>query len=452
MKVKTTFFCNSCGHQSAKWLGKCPACEEWNTFVEETISKASTERDKLGIISLQSERPVKLNEISLDKTPRYLTQISELDRALGGGFVPGSMVLLGGDPGIGKSTLILQTLDNIMLNNISVLYVTGEESKEQIKLRAERLNIKSNLTIVTENSMDRILEHVQKIKPQMLVIDSIQTIFLPHLESAPGSVSQVRECTAKLLYFSKTTGTTTVLIGHVTKEGSIAGPKILEHMVDAVLYFEGENTGQYRILRTIKNRYGSTNEIGVFEMSARGLIEVTNPSQYFLREKSEHSIGSCVTAAIEGTRPILTELQALVSSSQLTNPRRTAIGLDHNRVSLIIAVLEKTSGINLYNQDIYVNAVGGLRLYEPSSDLAILMSLISSYQNKPLPGHLVALGEVGLNGEIRSVNYFEARIKEAKKLGYKMLACPAKPKVSNLTNDIELLRFKTVSDLIDKLF
>src|SRR3989339_891744 len=378
MKPKTTFFCQQCGCQAPKWLGKCPECNEWNTFVEEKVQSTVNERERSDFVTLRSDKPVTLSEISLEKMPRYETQISELDRTLGGGMVPGSLILMGGDPGIGKSTLILQTLDHLSLNNISVLYVTGEESKEQIKLRAQRLKVTSDLTIVTENSLDRILEHVEKIKPQVLVIDSIQTVYLPHLESAPGSLSQVRESAAKLLYFSKTSGTTTILIGHVTKEGAIAGPRVLEHMVDTVLYFEGENTGQFRILCTIKNRYGSTNEIGVFEMTAQGLIEVTNPSQHFLREKSEHSIGSCVTAALEGTRPILTEIQSLVSSSQLANPRRTAIGVDHNRVSLIVAVLEKATGLNLYNQDIYVSAVGGLKVFEPSADAAILMSLVSS--------------------------------------------------------------------------
>ena len=452
MKQKSTFFCKQCGCETAKWMGKCPGCDEWNSFIEETTSKAKDTREKQGFITLKSDHPVTLDEISLDKTQRYETKISELDRTLGGGLVPGSLILFGGDPGIGKSTLILQTLDHLALNQISVLYVTGEESKEQIKLRAERLGVQSNLTIVAENSLDRILKHVEKLKPQVLVIDSIQTVYLPHLESAPGSISQVRESAAKLLYYSKTTGTTTILIGHVTKEGAIAGPRILEHMVDSVLYFEGENTGQFRILRTIKNRYGSTNEIGVFEMTTKGLIEVTNPSQHFLKEKSEHCIGSCVTVAMEGTRPILTEIQALVSSSQLANPRRTAIGLDHNRVSLIVAVLEKMTGINLYNQDIYVNVVGGLKLYEPSCDLAILMSLVSSYKNLPLPGHMVAVGEIGLTGEMRSVNFFEPRISEAKKLGYQKVVCPKKPKLQNMSNDIELLRFKSIETLIDQLF
>jgi len=451
MKIKTKFVCSTCGYVTPKWLGKCPDCNSWNTLLEETTSKAQEERDKAGFLTLTSE-PSKLDEISLESIPRYQTKISELDRALGGGIVPGSFLLLGGDPGIGKSTLILQTLDHLSLNNISVLYVTGEESKEQIKLRADRLGVKANLTLIAENNLDKILAHAQKIKPQFLVIDSIQTVFLPHIESAPGSVSQVRECAGKLLYFSKSSGTATALIGHVTKEGALAGPRILEHMVDTVLYFEGENTGQFRILRTIKNRYGSTNEIGVFEMTSKGLSEVTNPSEHFLRDKHEHMIGSCVTASIEGTRPILTEIQSLVSTSQLANPRRTAIGLDHHRVSLIVAVLEKCAGINLYNQDIYVSAVGGLKIMEPATDLAVMMSLISSFQNKPLPANTVSIGEVGLNGEIRPVSYMDARASEAQKLGYQKLILPKKSKIDKSSNHIEILAYPTVAALIEQLF
>lgn len=451
MKIKTQFFCNSCGYESAKWLGKCPECNEWNSFTEEQTSKAAQERDQIGFFTLTSACPKPLDEINTDSTPRYQSKISELDRVLGGGIVPGSLILLGGDPGIGKSTLVLQMLDHLMFNHISVLYVTGEESLEQIKIRANRLGIKSNIIVVAENSLDKILAHADKLKPQVLVIDSIQTVFHPHLESAPGSVSQVRECAGKLLYYSKSSHTSTILIGHVTKEGAIAGPRILEHMVDNVLYFEGENTGQFRILRTIKNRYGSTNEIGVFEMTSQGLVEVTNPSELFLREKSRESIGSCVTASIEGTRPILAEIQSLVSNSSLANPRRTSLGVDNNRVALLVAVLEKTVGINLYNQDIYVNAVGGLKLIEPATDLAITISLLSSFKNKSLPGHLVAFGEIGLNGEIRSVNQSDKRIQEAIKMGYKTLMMPQKTKIRK-TNEIELIQVNSVADVANLLF
>jgi DNA repair protein RadA/Sms len=452
VKTKTIYACQSCGYQAAKWLGKCPDCGEWNTFAEETFSKAAAAREQTGFVALTTEKPVTLDKISLARTPRYGTGISELDRVLGGGVVPGSLILLGGDPGIGKSTLILQALDRLMLNKASVLYVTGEESKEQIKMRAERLGIQSSILMVGENSLDRILKHIQDVKPQVVVIDSIQTVYLEHLESAPGSLLQVRECAGKLLYFSKTSGTSTVLIGHVTKEGAIAGPRILEHMVDTVLYFEGENTGQFRILRTIKNRYGSVSEIGVFEMWTGGLIEVSNPSQHFLSGRSDQGPGSCVTSALEGTRPLLIEVQALVSSSNLANPRRTAIGIDNNRVALIVAVMEKILAINLYAQDIYVNAAGGIRLYEPASDLAILLALVSSFRNKRLPEKLVAFGEIGLTGEIRSVSYTDQRVQEARKLGYQTVMLPKKAKFDGKFSDINILRAETVAEAWSHIF
>lgn len=452
MKSKNTteYVCQSCGYDSPKWLGRCPGCNEWNTFVEQRLPKTAN-KDNSTSYFLTSEKPTPLDEISLEKTPRYTTKIAELDRVLGGGLVPGSLVLLGGDPGIGKSTLVLALLNNLHLNNTSVLYVTGEESKEQIKMRAERLGVKANLMLITENSLENILAHVEKIKPQVLVVDSIQTVYLSSLESAPGSVSQVRESTAKLLYHAKSTMTTTILVGHVTKEGAIAGPRVLEHMVDTVLYFEGENSGQFRIVRAIKNRFGSTNEIGVFEMTAKGLTEITNPSEIFLSSKGAQTIGSCVTAAVEGTRPILAEIQALVSSSQLTNPRRTAIGLDHNRVSLIVAVLEKTTGMNLFNQDIYVNVAGGLKIDEPSTDLAVTLALASSYKNRPLPNHMMVFGEVGLNGELRPVSFAEQRIQEAAKLGYKKIVLPKKVKLGTIPPDIELMTCRTVSEAIDSI-
>lgn len=450
MKIKSEFVCATCGHKTAKWLGKCPDCGEWNSFSEEKTSKALAQRKEVGLHTVSAGKPVPLNDIDLDKTPRYLTHIAEFDRVLGGGIVPGSLVLLGGDPGIGKSTLILQMLDNLMKHGVPVLYATGEESQEQIKMRADRLGVKSNILIVAENSLEKIMEYAEALKPQVIVIDSIQTVYQPHLESAPGTVSQVRECAAKLLYFSKSTGTSTFLIGHVTKDGAIAGPRLLEHMVDNVLYFEGENSGQFRILRTIKNRYGSTNEIGVFEMTSLGLQEVLNPSALFLRDKTDQKVGSCITSAIEGTRSILAEVQSLVSTSSLANPRRTCIGADTNRVALLIAVLEKTAGINLYNQDIYVNVVGGLKIVEPAIDLAILLSLISSFRNKALPAGLVAFGEVGLNGEIRAVGFADKRLQEGLKMGYKTLILPAKSKIEK-ANNIELIGVKTVMELIDRI-
>lgn len=451
-KIKTQFFCQECGHESAKWLGKCPSCEAWNSFAEETFSKTSREREKSGFLTLGSDKPVTLDSISLDATPRYQTKMLELDRVLGGGVVPGTLTLFGGDPGIGKSTLVLQILDDLMKNNVSVLYVTGEESKEQIKMRAERLGVTSNITLIAENDLDKILAHATELKPQILVIDSIQTIYLPHLESAPGSVSQVRESAGKLLYFSKSSMMSTLLIGHVTKDGAIAGPRILEHMVDCVLYFEGEATGQFRILRTIKNRYGSTNEIGVFEMTAKGLKEISNPSQVFLRDKTMQSAGACVTATIEGTRAILTEVQALVTGSGLATPRRTTIGVDHNRVALLIAVAEKIGGFKLYDQDVYMSATGGLKLTEPACDVALLLSLISSFRNKVLPGHLVALGEIGLSGEIRAVGYADKRLQEAVKMGYKTIVLPKSSRYEGRFEGAEIITVDHVHHLLDLFF
>lgn len=448
-KIKSQFFCQECGYESAKWIGRCPACENWNTFQEERVSKASETRKQTGFLTLASEKPVTLDEISLERVPRYTTGISELDRVLGGGIVPSSLILFGGDPGIGKSTLVLQLLEKLAQNNTSILYVTGEESKEQIKMRAHRLGISASITIFAENNLENIFKHVEELKPQVLVIDSIQTIYMPHLEAAPGSVSQVRECTGKLLYYSKSTLTSTVLIGHVTKDGAIAGPRVLEHMVDTVLYFEGEQTGQFRILRTIKNRYGSTNEIGVFEMTAEGLKEIINPSQIFLREKADQKTGACVTAALEGTRAILTEIQALVSGSGLTNPRRTGIGVDTNRMALTIAVTEKILGIKLYDQDIYVSATGGLKLVEPACDLAILMSLISSFKNRPLSGEVVALGEIGLTGEIRPVSHLEKRVQEALRLGYKSILVPATKSKDILAYGKAITQLKHVRDVAE---
>lgn len=452
MKLKTKFYCQECGFESPKWLGKCPGCDAWNTLTEEKYSKTSEDREKSGFLTMSSEKPMRLNEISLEKIPRYTTGVSELDRVLGGGIVPATLTLLGGDPGIGKSTLVLQILDHLMQNQFSVLYVTGEESKEQIKMRAERLGITSDITIIAENNLDKILAHVENIKPQILVVDSIQTLFIPHLESAPGSVSQVRECAGKLLYYSKSNLTSTLLIGHVTKEGSIAGPRILEHMVDAVLYFEGENTEQFRMLRTIKNRYGSTNEIGVFEMTTSGLKEILNPSQLFLRDKAEQTSGSCITSAIEGTRAILTEIQSLVTTSGLANPRRTTIGLDYNRVALIIAVIEKIGGFKLYDQDIYVSVAGGLKLTEPACDLAVFLSLLSSFKNKPLSGHLVAIGEIGLTGELRSVSYLEKRVQEAIKMGYKTIILPKANKFSLSSSQADVISAGNILEIIDKLY
>lgn len=451
-KTKTVFFCQNCGFESAKWQGRCTSCGEWNTLQEEKISKAKITRTESGFLTLASEEPVDLDQISLEKTTRYQTGIGELDRVLGGGIVPGTLTLFGGDPGIGKSTLVLQLLHHLSLNKISTLYVTGEESKEQIKLRADRLKISSNLKIVAENDLDKILNHVDKLKPQILVIDSIQTVYSPHLETTPGSVSQVRESAGKLLYFSKSSFTSTLLIGHVTKDGSIAGPRVLEHMVDTVLYFEGENTGQFRILRTIKNRYGSTNEIGVFEMTSEGLKQVINPSQIFLREKTSEKIGACITAHLEGTRSLLTEIEALVCSSGLANPRRTSIGVDSNRIALIIAVMEKVLGFKLYDQDVYVSAAGGLKIFEPACDLAILTGIASSFLNRTVSGQLVAMGEIGLSGEIRPVSQIDKRIQEAARLGYKTVMVPKANKTATSKEGLKLLFCSHVLEIKNLLF
>ena len=380
-----------------------------------------------GFYSLSAEKAIPLSDLSGAPVSRFKTGISEFDRVLGGGFVPGSVVLLGGDPGIGKSTLVLQALDRLSSAGHRVLYISGEESADQIKLRADRLGVHADLLVLTENNLEKSLAQAAALKPSLLVLDSIQTAYLPGLESAPGSMAQVRECSGKLLYFSKASGTASILVGHVTKEGGLAGPKMLEHMVDTVLYFEGEKSYSYRILRTMKNRFGSTNEIGVFEMSGAGLVPVDNPSGLFLAERPQGAVGSVVTAAMEGSRPLLLEVQALVAGSGLANPRRTAIGVEASRVALLVAVLEKLVGLPLYDQDIYVNVAGGLKVSEPAIDLAILVALVSSFKNKPLDPQTVIFGEVGLSGEVRSVSHLEARLGEARKLGFTRVIMPKSP-------------------------
>lgn len=449
-KAKSVYRCQDCGFSSAKWLGRCTECGQWNSLVEEVLKSA---REEEGLFfTLTSIEATELFAIESDHTRRLPTHISELDRVLGGGLVPGSMVLLGGDPGIGKSTLILQTLNQMAKNGNTVLYATGEESKQQIRLRADRLGIASKIWILAENSLEKIVEQVQKIKPDVLVVDSIQTVYLENLESAPGSVSQVRECAGKLLFLAKSTGLVTIVIGHVTKEGGIAGPKLLEHLVDCVLYFEGDSNQHYRVLRTIKNRYGSTQEIGVFEMNERGLEVVQNPSSLFLSGKNIPAPGSAITATLEGGRSFLVEIQALVSFSSLANPRRTTQGVDPNRVAILIAVLEKVVGLNLYNQDVYVNAAGGFRVIEPAADLAILAALVSSFKNKILGKNLVFLGEIALSGEIRSVQGLDLRLSEAKKLGFTHFVLPKPLKNAVSLPGTEVLFVERVADLLDKLF
>lgn len=423
-KIKSKFVCQSCGYSSLKWLGKCPGCNEWDTFVEELEAPKTAHKNESKTISTAS-RPQKLSDITFENEDRTKTNISELDRVLGGGIVKGSLVLVGGDPGIGKSTLLLQVADLIARQNKTVLYVSGEESIKQTKLRADRLKAGSdNLLIVAENNLDRILAHIDNVKPDLLITDSIQTVYHPEVASAPGSVSQVREATGILMRVAKGMGIATFIVGHVTKSGSIAGPKVLEHMVDTVLYFEGEKHNVYRILRAVKNRFGSTNEIGIFEMSNRGLMEVQNPSNLFLSNRPEEAPGSVVIAAMEGSRPVLIELQALVSQSSFGNPRRMANGVDYNRVIMLMAVLEKRVGMMISDQDGYVNVVGGMSLDEPAADLAIITAIASSFRNKSVDPNTMIFGEVGLTGEIRSVSHAQNRLMESSKMGFKKCVLP----------------------------
>ncbi|NWL90095.1 DNA repair protein RadA [Paenibacillus sp. 79R4] len=448
-KVKTKFFCTDCGYESPKWYGKCPGCGAWNSMVEETEKVVKTQGMSSGIFHTK-EKPLPIINIESGRLPRILTGIGELNRVLGGGIVPGSLVLVGGDPGIGKSTLLLQTSNEMANSGRKVLYVSGEESVRQTKLRAERLGALSpNLYVMCESSIDGIEEAIDEVKPDFLVIDSIQTVYMPEVTSAPGSVSQVRECTARFMRVAKGQGIATVLVGHVTKEGAIAGPRMLEHMVDCVLYFEGERHHSYRLLRAVKNRFGSTNEMGIFEMNEAGLEEVLNPSELFLSERPLGVAGSTVVASMEGTRPMLVELQALVASTLFPSPRRMATGVDHNRMNLIIAVLEKRMGMFLQNQDAYVNLAGGVKLDEPAVDLAIAVSLASSFRDVPTKPYDVVFGEVGLTGEVRAVSRVEQRVKEAAKLGFKRVILPEKSlKGWQGPKEIELIGVNTVADAL----
>ncbi|PLX82995.1 MAG: DNA repair protein RadA [Desulfuromonas sp.] len=448
MKHKTVFSCQQCGHQSPKWLGRCPDCAQWNTLVEEALPAAKTKGRAPG----PAGRPQRLQEVQAAEEDRIRCGIGEFDRVLGGGVVPGSLTLIGGDPGIGKSTLLLQGVDRLAAAGLA-LYVTGEESTRQVKLRGERLGAcAENLYLLAETSLEAILERVKELNPAFLVIDSIQTVFTAALESAPGSVSQVRECAGRLMQLAKGEGVPTFLVGHVTKDGAIAGPRMLEHMVDTVLYFEGDPGHPYRILRAVKNRFGSTNEIGVFEMQEKGLREVSNPSELFLAERPEGAAGSSVVSSLEGSRPILVELQALVSGSSFGTPRRTAMGIDHNRVSLLVAVLEKKVGLSLLSQDIFVNVAGGVRLDEPAVDLGVLAALASSHLNRPVPPRTLLFGEVGLAGEVRAVSRPELRVKEAARLGFDRCLLPA----GNLKSiepppAMELVGVRSVEQALDGL-
>jgi DNA repair protein RadA/Sms len=432
-------------------LGKCPACGEWNSYVEERVEREKKGRARIS----RNSSPVAITQIESGKEERIPTGIGELDRVLGGGFVPGSIVLVGGDPGIGKSTLALQMLNKVSLSKLSVLYVTGEESPEQVKMRAGRIGIGSDkLFVFAETSVENILEEIDKLSPKLAVIDSIQTIYTEDFPSAPGSVGQIRESAAKLMQYAKTNGTAIFLIGHVTKEGTIAGPKVLEHLVDTVLYFEGGKDHPYRILRAIKNRFGSTNEIGVFEMRDSGLQEVKNPSEIFLSERPVNASGSVVVPSLEGTRPILVEIQALVSPCNFGVPRRTTIGLDYNRVSLLVAVLEKRAGLHILGQDIFMNVAGGVRIEEPAIDLGISAALASSLINRPIESDVVVFGEVGLAGEIRGVSQVELRLKEAEKLGFRKCVLPQinLDRLKRTDNTISLIGANSIEKAIDVLF
>lgn len=449
VKVKTKFFCSDCGYESPKWYGKCPGCGAWNSMVEEVEKTVKTQGMSSGLFHAK-EKPLSIINIESGKEPRIQTGIGELNRVLGGGVVPGSLVLVGGDPGIGKSTLLLQTSHEMARAGLKVLYISGEESVRQTKLRAERLGaLSQELFVLCESSMDGIEEAIDIVKPDFLVIDSIQTVYLPEVTSAPGSVSQVRECTARFMRIAKGQGIATVLVGHVTKEGAIAGPRLLEHMVDCVLYFEGERHHSYRLLRAVKNRFGSTNEIGIFEMNESGLAEVANPSELFLSERPLGVAGSTVVASMEGTRPMLVELQALIASTQFPSPRRMATGVDYQRMNLILAVLEKRMGMFLQNQDAYVNLAGGVKLDEPAVDLAIAVSVASSFRDIPTKPFDVFFGEVGLTGEVRAVSRAEQRVKEAAKLGFKRVILPEKSmKGWKGPQGIELIGVNTVADAL----
>lgn len=448
-KIKTKFCCQECGYESPKWLGKCPSCESWNSFVEETetIIKAQGIHSSL---QRTQDKAVPIVDIQSEGESRIITDNLELNRVLGGGVVPGSLILVGGDPGIGKSTLLLQTSHTLAHKGLRVLYISGEESARQTKLRADRIDAMSaELYVLCETNLDYINEAVEEVQPDFLVIDSIQTVFHPAVTSAPGSVSQVRECTAHFMRLAKTKGIATVLVGHVTKEGAIAGPRLLEHMVDCVLYFEGERHHTYRLLRAVKNRFGSTNEIGIFEMLETGLVEVSNPSELFLSERPVGVSGSTVVASMEGTRPVLVELQALISPTNFPSPRRMATGVDHNRLSLIMAVLEKRVGMFLQNQDAFLNVAGGVKLDEPAVDLAIAVSIASSFRDQPTQKDDVIFGEVGLTGEVRGVSRIDQRVKEAQKLGFKRVIMPKKSmKGWTAPQGIEIVGVQTVSEAL----
>jgi DNA repair protein RadA/Sms len=451
--IKTVFTCQACGYQTPKWMGKCPDCGQWQSMVEEApIQRAYPAA--LAASGSAPVEPVPMDSIDMENERRLFTGIGEFDRVLGGGLVVGSLVLIGGDPGIGKSTLMLQALNGLSAAGQKVLYVSGEESVRQLRMRSRRLCEGSpGLFVVCEIDMDVILATVASMKPDVLVIDSIQTMFNAEIASTPGSVSQVRESTLRLMLMAKKTGVATLLVGHVTKDGTIAGPRLMEHMVDTVLYFEGDRNHVFRILRAVKNRYGSTNEIGVFEMKERGLDEVPNPSAVFLSERPDNAPGSIVTASMEGTRPILVELQALVSSTSLGTPRRTILGLEQNRVALLVAVMEKKLGLHLLGHDIFMNVAGGVRVDEPAVDMGIVSAVASSFLDRPIPGDSVVLGEVGLTGEVRAIGQVETRIAESRKMGFTRCLVPeSNLKRMSEIKGMELIGIKSLEEAMEILF
>jgi DNA repair protein RadA/Sms len=451
----TIYVCQNCGHQERKWQGRCTACEEWNSFVEEKFRDTRVSAKTSSILNnLRESKPIAYNDIVPQDDDRTTSGIDEFDRVLGGGIVAGSLVLIGGSPGIGKSTLVAQTADKLSQKGWKVLYVSGEESERQIKMRGERLGINAeNLYLLPETNLESILIETDKLKPDVVIVDSIQTVFSPKIESAAGSVSQVREVAGQFMIFAKSTSTPVFLIGHVTKEGSIAGPKALEHIVDTVLYFEGDRHHNHRIIRATKNRFGAANEIGIFEMTNEGLKPVSNPSEVFLQERPKDASGSVVTVCMEGTRPMLVEIQALVSSTKFGNARRMAQGFDYNRLSLLIAVLEKRVGFQLGNDDVYVNVAGGLEIDEPAADLGVITAIASSYRNITIPPDVAVFGEVGLTGEVRGVLQAQSRAREAQTLGFKKLIVPATNKTGlEKLLGTRVVGVKTVEEALDELF
>jgi len=446
-KARVRFICQNCGYQSLRWLGRCPGCDQWNTLVEEIVQLKES-------LVKSGSKPQRISEIDSVLEERRTTTCEEFDRILGGGVVSGSLVLIGGEPGIGKSTLLLQISSKFSQKFGRVLYVSGEESLKQMKMRAERLKIGSleEFFFLAETNFENIKSHMEKLKPSLVVVDSIQIVYNPVLSAAPGSISQVREVTTELMCFAKTLNVPIFIVGHVTKEGTLAGPKVLEHIVDTVLYFEGEKHSSFRILRTVKNRFGSTNEIGIFEMSQEGLGEVRNPSQFFLEERSRDKVGSIVVACLEGSRPLLIEVQALVSPTSFGFPRRTSEGFDYQRLLLLVAVLEKRAGFHIHTQDVFINIAGGVKVEEPAVDLGLILAVISGFKNAPISADTAVFGEVGLGGEVRGVRQAELRIKEAARLGFKKIILPKANASSKLSKRINIFPVETVNQAIELVF